>query len=218
MAESYPSIQSFYEREIPTPAEKDEKTQSSPSKRGDGFTEEELADTLDPLKRKWNPDREYDECTIDTLIPGPKAVTFVGRIVNLSTIHGSSQKQPKAAGWHYLIVKDDTAAISVSPSPHNWLPISDSSREDQALLLSQPISSQARTASLHLDSLHLQRDESKYDRNSRSPCLCQPLPRSCRLRSSHDPHRQHDGQPLPHATHLPQRQTPSRPYDTRQLS
>lgn len=114
MAPSYPSIQSFYKREVPTLAKKEEESRSSPSKRGDGFTEEELADALDPLKRKWNPEREYDECTIDKLIPGPKAVTFIGRIVNLNIIHGSSQKQPKAAGWHYLIVKDDTAAISVS--------------------------------------------------------------------------------------------------------
>jgi hypothetical protein len=113
MAPAYPSIQSFYKREVPTPAKNEEEHQSSPSKRGDGFTEEELTDALDPLKRQWNPEREYDECTIDKLIPGPKAVTFVGRIVNLTTIHGSSQKQPKAAGWHYLIVKDDTAAISV---------------------------------------------------------------------------------------------------------
>jgi hypothetical protein len=117
MAPSYPSIQSFYKREVSTPAKQDEEVQPSPTTRGDGFTEEELADALDPLKRKWNPEREYDECTIDKLIPGPKAVTFVGRIVNVSTIHGSSQKQPKAAGWHYLIVKDDTAAISVCFPP-----------------------------------------------------------------------------------------------------
>lgn len=120
MAPSYPSIQSFYKREVSTPAKNEGVLQSSsPSKLGDGFTEEELTAALDPLKRKWNPEREYDECTIGELVPGPKAVSFVGRIVNLSTIHGSSQKQPKAAGWHYLIVKDDTAAISVcfSPSP-----------------------------------------------------------------------------------------------------
>jgi hypothetical protein len=118
MAPSYPSIQSFYKREVPAPAKKEEVLlSSSPSKLCDGFTEEELADALDPLKRKWNPEREYEECTIDKLVPGPKAVTFVGRIVNLSTIHGSSQKQPKAAGWHYLIGKDDTAAVSVSSSP-----------------------------------------------------------------------------------------------------
>jgi hypothetical protein len=118
MPPSYPSIQSFYRREVPASAKNDEEQQASPNKQGDGFTEEELADVLDPLKRKWNPEREYEETTIDKLIPGPKAVTFVGRIVNLSSIFGSSQRQPKAAGWHYLIVKDDTAAISVCSPIH----------------------------------------------------------------------------------------------------
>jgi hypothetical protein len=113
MARSYPGIQSFYKRQVPTP-KKEEERQPSPANTGDGFTEEELADALDPLNRKWNPEREYEECTIDKLIPGPKAVTFIGRIVNLNTMHGSSQKQPRAAGWHHLLVKDDAAVISVS--------------------------------------------------------------------------------------------------------
>ena len=113
MTYSYPSIQSFYRREVLTSAKEDQEQQPSPKKQGDGFTEKELADVLDPLQRKWNPEREYEEATIDQLVPGPKAVTFVGRIVNVSTTFGSSQKEPKAAGWHYLTVKDDTAAISV---------------------------------------------------------------------------------------------------------
>ena len=117
MAPSYPSIQSFYKRETTTSAKNGEEQQPPPKIQGDGFTEEELADALDPLKRKWNPEREYEESTIDKLIPGPKAVTFMGRVVNLSTIYGRSQKQPKATGWHYLIVKDDTAAISVCILP-----------------------------------------------------------------------------------------------------
>jgi hypothetical protein len=110
---NYPSIQSFYKREFAPSANDGEESQLSPSKRGDGFTEEELEDALDPLKRKWNPEREYEEVTINKLIPGPNAVIFLGRVVNFSTILGSSQKQPKAAGWHYILLKDDTAAISV---------------------------------------------------------------------------------------------------------
>lgn len=113
-AQSHPSIQSFYRKEVATssfPA-----ASSSPTKNGDGFTEQELQD--DPLTRQWNPEREYDEVTIAELIPGPRAVTFGGRIVNLSTRMGSSPKQPKATGWHFLIVKDDLAAISVSPAAY----------------------------------------------------------------------------------------------------
>ncbi|RDL39137.1 Uncharacterized protein BP5553_03477 [Venustampulla echinocandica] len=111
MTQSYPSVQSFYMRETPT--EGNASANPSPSSRADGFTEEELADAFDPLNRKWNPEREYEETTIDNLIPGPRAVTFVGRVVNFSTILGNSQKQPQATGWHYLVIKDDTAAISI---------------------------------------------------------------------------------------------------------
>lgn len=114
MPQGYPSIQSFYKREVA--AQDVEPTPEAPPRRGDGFTEEELADATDPLNRKWNPDREYEEYTIDQLITGPKAVTFVGRLVNFTTVIGSSQKQPKASGWHYILVKDDTAVISVSVS------------------------------------------------------------------------------------------------------
>ena len=111
-----PSIQTFYKSEVPKSPSED---QPSPElvRSGDGFTEEELADALDPLNRNWNPEREYNEMGIGELVPGPKAVTFVGRIANLSTITGRSSKQPKAAGWHYLILKDDAAAISVTSSP-----------------------------------------------------------------------------------------------------
>jgi len=112
MPQAHPSIQSFYKREVA--AENGEVVPEEPPRGGDGFTEEELADAFDPLNRKWNPEREYEDSTIDQLIPGPKAVTFVGRIVNFTTIFGRSQKQPKASGWHYMLVKDNTAAISVS--------------------------------------------------------------------------------------------------------
>jgi hypothetical protein len=109
----HPSIQSFYKREV----QKNGETvpDSEPTKEGDGFTEEELADALDPLNRKWNPQREYYELNIDGLIPGPRAVTFVGRVVNVNTIFGRCPKQPKATGWHYVLLRDDSAAISVCP-------------------------------------------------------------------------------------------------------
>lgn len=108
----HPSIQSFYKREVSTTNGEVEVELTSP-KPGDGFTEEELADAIDPLNRKWEPEREYDELNIDEIIPGPRAVTFVGRVVNVNTMFGRSPKQPKAAGWHYILLKDDSAAISV---------------------------------------------------------------------------------------------------------
>lgn len=114
MAPPYPSIQSFYKREVPKPDEEAEGP--APENIGDGFTEEELAEALDPLTRRWNPEREYEELDIGQLSPGPKAVTFVGRVVNFNTVYGRSQKQPKASGWHYMVIKDDTASISASVS------------------------------------------------------------------------------------------------------
>lgn len=110
---AYPSIQSFYKREIAKPGENIEITEVESIQPGDGFTEEELADALDPLNRKWNPEREYQEMTISELIPGPRAVTFAGRVVKINTLLGEPKKQPKAAGYHYLLLKDDSAAISV---------------------------------------------------------------------------------------------------------
>lgn len=109
--QSHPSIQSFFSKEVDTSSSP--AASSSPTKPGSGFTEAELESAADPLTRQWNPEKEYDEVTIAELIPGPRAVTFGGRIVNLSTKFGSSPKQPKATGWHFLIVKDDLAAISV---------------------------------------------------------------------------------------------------------
>lgn len=108
--QSQPTIQAFYQKEI---AVENEAPPPSPIKPGDGFTEAELAAAADPLSRPWNPDREYDECNISQLIPGPKAVTFMGRIVHLNTYFGQNPKQPRAAGHHLLVVKDDSAAITV---------------------------------------------------------------------------------------------------------
>jgi hypothetical protein len=109
---NHPFIQSFYRKEVrldkPAPAATEH------FKAGDGFTEDELASAIDPLNRKWDPEKEYEELSIDQLIPGPRAVTFVGRIVNLNTRFGSNPKQPKATGWHFMVIKDDSAVISVS--------------------------------------------------------------------------------------------------------
>lgn len=110
---SYPSIQSFYKREGPKHSGKGPSVPSGSAGQGDGFTEGELAGALDPLNRKWEPARDYKESSIGDLVPGPGTVTFTGRVVNASTTWGRSQKQPKAAGWHYLILKGETAAISV---------------------------------------------------------------------------------------------------------
>jgi hypothetical protein len=103
------SIQSFYRKEVVVEGEA---PPPSPARPGDGFTEAELA-AIDPLNRPWNPEREYEETSIEDLVPGPRAVTFMGRVVHLNTYFGHNPKQPRAAGHHVLVVKDDMAAISV---------------------------------------------------------------------------------------------------------
>jgi hypothetical protein len=105
-----PSIQSFYAREVGDVAEPEQLTGAA---SGEGFTEDELTDALDPLTRKWNPDKDYEGLAIAQLIPGPRAVNFAGRIVSLNLTQGQSQTHPKASGWHNIIVKDDSAAIAV---------------------------------------------------------------------------------------------------------
>ncbi|CAG8951549.1 hypothetical protein HYFRA_00007465 [Hymenoscyphus fraxineus] len=114
MPQSYPSIQSFYKREVPAEKTRPNTTEPEISSRcDDGFNEEELLQAKDPMSRKWSPSREYEESTIDKLVPGPNFVTFHGRVVNFSTIKGSSSVEKKAAGWHNLLLKDNTAAIHI---------------------------------------------------------------------------------------------------------
>lgn len=83
---------------------------------GEGFTDEEVDISLDPLKRSFNPEHEYEPYDIGTLSSGPQAVTFVGRVVNCNVHHGRSKSQSAARGWHHMIVKDDTGAIHVCVS------------------------------------------------------------------------------------------------------
>jgi hypothetical protein len=116
MTFSTPSIQSFYKPEVllhtTTTA-----SAPPPTTPGDGFTEEELADTLDPLQRKWNPEREYEECGIGELVPGPKAVRFCGRVVAVRRLMGGcgggKGMGMKARGWHGVVLRDDGGAVSV---------------------------------------------------------------------------------------------------------
>lgn len=128
MAPSHPSIQSFYQRE--TPSSKalpgiDSSSSPAPAcspgkviQPGDGFTEEELAEATDPMTRRWNPSREYEEKEIAELVRGPKAVMIVGRVVNFSEILGKSTTQPKARGWHNMLVRDDSGVLQVCVCVH----------------------------------------------------------------------------------------------------
>ncbi|CAK4032066.1 Hypothetical predicted protein [Lecanosticta acicola] len=109
------SIQQFFP---PTP-------RTSPSKRtsallrsdapvGDGFTAEEVREALRPkAMENWHPDHEYDDLSVNALLPGPKAVTFMGRVANIFDVANSSRTPRSARGCVKLCVKDSTGAITV---------------------------------------------------------------------------------------------------------
>ncbi|KAK4638210.1 uncharacterized protein CLAFUR5_00778 [Fulvia fulva] len=102
------SIQQFF---LPTPS-------TSPTKRpepasGDGFTAEEVQDVLAPKLREWYPEQEYEDCEISALEPGPRAVTFMGRVGNIFDV-ANTQKTPRSAkGCIKICLKDGMAAITV---------------------------------------------------------------------------------------------------------
>jgi hypothetical protein len=89
-------------------------TTSGQTSIGDGFTAEEVQEALKPKPLPpWQPPCEYDECDIIDLNPGPRAVTFTGRVANISDI-GTTQKAPRSTrGCLKLCIKDDEAAITV---------------------------------------------------------------------------------------------------------
>ena len=110
------SIQAFFS---PTPSSSPTKTASSafPSPDvpiGDGFTAEELQEALKPKPvEPWHPSTEYAELEIRDLEPGPKAVTFMGRVANIFDVANTPKTPQAAKGCIKLCVKDDRAAITV---------------------------------------------------------------------------------------------------------
>lgn len=84
---------------------------------GDGFTAEEIEKAKDPLNCVFNPTREYEKYEIGSLEKGPDAVSFCGRVVQMSVQHGRCQNENAAKGWTNLIVADGTGAIMVRRCP-----------------------------------------------------------------------------------------------------
>ena len=120
MAPQFPSIQSFFQPEVsPTKS----KAPSSPiTEVGDGFTAGEVEATLHPTGLpKWQPRGTYDDADIETLVPGPRCVALMGRIVNFYDMHTPSKKPRAAKGCLKLAVKDDTGVLDVSNLPAIFL-------------------------------------------------------------------------------------------------
>ncbi|RMZ35067.1 hypothetical protein D0859_00805 [Hortaea werneckii] len=81
---------------------------------GDGFTSQEKSDALKPdFAQSWVPPADYEECQIRELYPGPRAVTFMGRVANIFDIPNTPKTARSAKGCVKLCVKDETGAITV---------------------------------------------------------------------------------------------------------
>ncbi|KAK5115362.1 hypothetical protein LTR62_001562 [Meristemomyces frigidus] len=89
-------------------------TNSLDSVVGDGFTTEEITAALQPKPiEPWHPSIDYEESDICDLSPGPKAVTFMGRVCNIFDVANTPKTPRSAKGCVKLCIKDDTAAITL---------------------------------------------------------------------------------------------------------
>ena len=112
------SIQSFFAQDPSSSTTKGRSSLSPPSSDtlvGDGFTEEKVREALKPKPAQaWHPTTEYAECDIRDLLPGPRAVSFMGRIANIFDLANTPKTPRSAKGCVKLCVKDDKDAITVS--------------------------------------------------------------------------------------------------------
>ncbi|KAI0407701.1 hypothetical protein F4802DRAFT_523462 [Xylaria palmicola] len=122
MASHFPSIQSFYSREITSD---NGNGTSTPTKAGDGFTSSEVEAVTRPLSRPFRPSRHYDACSIVELQTGPHDYKITGRLVNFSSAGGPHRTPPSAGGYYFLVLCDGTAAIAIKLycSPSEYQPL-----------------------------------------------------------------------------------------------
>ena len=82
---------------------------------GDGFTSSEIESIFQSTQSgsQWLPEQEYADFDIGRLQPGPRYVTFVGRVANMYHTIKPSKRQNAAQGWLKLMLGDDTGAITV---------------------------------------------------------------------------------------------------------
>jgi hypothetical protein len=116
MTSHFPSIQSFYAREVPSEGANNS---SDLIKAGDGFTSSEVEAVMNPLSRLFRPSRSYDVCSIAEIQTGPHNYEITGRLVNFSSTGGPHKISPSEEGYYFLIISDGTAAIAVSLSETN---------------------------------------------------------------------------------------------------
>ncbi|MCJ1272264.1 hypothetical protein MMC21_000050 [Puttea exsequens] len=114
MAPLIPSIQSFFQPEVPPTTSRTPSTISQPTNTtGDGFTPSEIHTALHPSLHAWHPRTTYTETDIGSLVPGPGCVTVMGRVANVYDQVLSSKMPQAAKGCAKVLVKDDSGALAV---------------------------------------------------------------------------------------------------------
>ncbi|KAI0386717.1 hypothetical protein F5Y04DRAFT_288591 [Hypomontagnella monticulosa] len=106
MGTVFPSIQSFYSREVPSSSHDANTECTNIQKPGDGFTSSEVEAALNPLSRSWKPSRHYEPCPIALLQAGPNNYEISGRIVNFSVNF-------REQGFHFIVLTDSSGALAV---------------------------------------------------------------------------------------------------------
>ncbi|KAI5927094.1 hypothetical protein F4810DRAFT_429913 [Camillea tinctor] len=114
MSTLFPSIQTFYSRELASSPPIGNNSEPYHLNTGDGFTSSEIDAVIDPQSRPWQPPRSYKACSIALLQGGANNYQISGRIVNFSTFSASS---PGHISYFTLVVSDGTAIIVVR-KPH----------------------------------------------------------------------------------------------------
>ncbi|KAI0156781.1 hypothetical protein GGR57DRAFT_462339 [Xylariaceae sp. FL1272] len=112
MNSMFPSIQSFYSREIP-PSDRDDKESSNSTTAGDGFTSSEVQAVISPLSRSFVPMREYEKCPIVELHSGIYNYEITGRLINYSSSGGPQHVPPSAGEYFFLVISDGTGALAI---------------------------------------------------------------------------------------------------------
>lgn len=115
------SIQAYFP---PTPTSsptkpsppKPPQTSATPAPPGDGFTPSERVLPAPALCQPWSPPDgvEYADVAIGDLVPGPAAVTFMGRVCNLFDVGTSAKGERAARGCVKVVVRDEGGCVTVS--------------------------------------------------------------------------------------------------------
>lgn len=112
------SIQAFF-TPSPSPVKLASHPPASNNPPGDGFTAEEVSEALrPPPSQQWCPSVEYAEYDVRDLQPGPRALTFMGRVANIFDVTNTPKTPRSAKGCVKLCVKDSTGAVTVSSSTY----------------------------------------------------------------------------------------------------